>query len=362
MARIEPVHYRGVVWCVRVPTGAFVVRRNGKVFITGNSGFPKSLDVSKAIDRAAGAKREVKTWYPAEAGGIGFGLNVECPECGKWLRSQDPCRCPRDSGPTTEAARQWQGWGTALKPAIELICLARKPLSEAGVAANVLKHGTGALNIDASRVATNPDDPNHRPNAAAHIEGIDPGYDGGWTKHKKSSPIAGRWPANIAHDGSPEVLAAFAKFGESKSTGGGHHNGDKYGGGYAPPGVDNIDIGSPARFFKACPWEPDEVLFYSSKAPRDQRFSWHPTVKPVALMEWLVSMLCPPDGRLLDPFCGTGSTLVAADRLGIEAVGIEQDAQTCADAEEKIRRLRARRHIGEADKVEVNAGQLDLGL
>ena len=106
------------------------------------TGFPKSHDVSKAIDKAAGAERKTKEWRDAEGGGIGMGLNVQCPECDKWMRSPDPCRCPRDNGPQTDAAKQWDGYGTALKPAHEPICLARKPLIGT-VAENVLEYLSG---------------------------------------------------------------------------------------------------------------------------------------------------------------------------------------------------------------------------
>jgi hypothetical protein len=118
------------------------------------SGFPKSLDVSKAIDKAAGAEREITPTVAMVCGSdVGaISRNVRCAECNKPRVSADPCRCPRDSGPATDAARAWEGFGTALKPAYEPIVLARKPLSEGTIAANVLKHGTGALNIDGCRV------------------------------------------------------------------------------------------------------------------------------------------------------------------------------------------------------------------
>jgi DNA modification methylase len=331
LARIEPVHYHGLVWCVRVPTGAFVARRNGKVFVTGNSGFPKSHDVSKAIDRAAGVEREVLGIRKTQPKFLHAG-NGQVQE--KW-RDHDTVEI---TAPATEAAREWQGWGTALKPACEPIVVARKPLAEGTVAAQVLATGTGALNIDASRVPTD-----------AVLTG-----GGGklWSHYRDGTEDMavprvndgnGRWPANCAHDGSPEVLAAFARFGERTSGSaeigptGGDENERFWKGKKTSITSCFADTGTAARFF------------FCAKADASERIGNHPTVKPVALMEWLVGLVTPPGGRILDPFCGTGSTLVAADRLGFDALGIEQDAQTVADAHEKMKRMRARRMIGAAE-------------
>ena len=150
LARVTPFVYEGIVWCVRVPTGAFVARRNGKVFVTGNSGFPKSLDVGKAIDRAAGAEREVigervLTGNARRPGRLAH-PNIESAEYTHDGRVNI-------TAPATEAAKQWDGWGTALKPAIEPIVVARKPLIGT-VAQNVLEHGTGGLNMDGCRIGT----------------------------------------------------------------------------------------------------------------------------------------------------------------------------------------------------------------
>jgi hypothetical protein len=151
--RVAPVDYDGLVWCVTVPAGAFLARRNGRPFVTGNSGFPKSLDVSKALDKAAGAEREVIGPSARHVSGKAEqrteGLNgsstfAESVGMGSML-----------TAPSTDAAKRWQGWGTALKPAFEPVVVARKPLIGT-VAANVLAHGTGALNIDATRVSSDP--------------------------------------------------------------------------------------------------------------------------------------------------------------------------------------------------------------
>lgn len=181
-----------MIWCPTVSTGAFVARRNGKVFITGNSGFPKSLDVSKAIDKAAGAEgeyRDAKT--KAHAGRKT--LNVPEGWDRPWMA--DPEAMNRANSvyhPATDAARQWQGWGTALKPALEPITMARKPLVGT-VAENVLAHGTGALNIDGCRVGTSGSRTNSsQPNA------LRVGVASGMTQGTETVVRdAGRWPANL---------------------------------------------------------------------------------------------------------------------------------------------------------------------
>lgn len=185
LVRVVPFHYTGKVWCLRVPTGAFVAVRNGVAFPTGNSGFPKSLDVSKAIDRAAGAAREV-------VGVAGKSGSVRNSMAGDFAGGEYMA-----TAPATEAARQWQGWGTALKPALEPITVARKPLIGT-VAANVLEHGTGALNIDGCRVGdfqnTTPSGVDRR-NAALAEAGYRPGTYQMGAKPPDTPP--GRWPANL---------------------------------------------------------------------------------------------------------------------------------------------------------------------
>lgn len=143
------------MWCIQVTSGAFVARRNGKIFITGNSGFPKSLDISKQLDKMAGVDREIvgryqppngQEWNLKQAQG-----ESDCHVPGTFTASGT--RTLDITAPVTDAAKQWNGWGTALKPAWEPIILARKPV-EGTVAENVQKWGTGAINIDACRVPT----------------------------------------------------------------------------------------------------------------------------------------------------------------------------------------------------------------
>jgi len=317
LARITPFHFKGVVWCVKVATGAFVARRNGKVFVTGNSGFPKSLDVSKAIDEAAGAERVILS--------EGKSLKRMIPgadqdKTGSWIKDNGREFVPTKTAPATDAARQWDGWGTALKPAMEDWWLARKPLIGT-VVANVVKHGTGALNIDGCRVNPGELTPGGR-NGKAHNRG-------GWCARETFGvrPIVkphadGRWPAHLVHDGSEEVLAGFpdsdgqvgdVKGNEPSHTGDGNSN--CYGEYGRVPQPKRGDTGSAARFF------------YCSKASkRDRGENNHPTVKNTRLMRWLCRLVTPPGGVVLDPFAGSGSTGVACAKEGFLFIGCEKDA------------------------------------
>ena len=161
------------------------------------TGFPKSLDVGKSLDAAAGAEREAKAWDDAPTGAIhegGAGKNARCPRCGKLRFDHDACVCPRDNGPQTDAARQWSGWGTALKPAFEIIVVARKPL-DGTVAANVLKWGVGAINVDGCRVST---DDSFGGGAVMSSSGQTLGKFGPYQPGpEKPGSSLGRWPANL---------------------------------------------------------------------------------------------------------------------------------------------------------------------
>jgi DNA modification methylase len=243
--------------------------------------------------------------------------------------------------PKTDAARQWQGWGTALKPALEPLTVARKPL-QSTVAANVLEHGTGAINIDGCRVPT--DDKLGGGMVSMGRPKASEGWDRPWmhdpevTERKKieaASKVAaaeaqGRWPANLIHDGSDEVVGLFPETG--KSTGGRIGNA---GGGSVPnvptgtfeagnPGYG--DTGSAARFFYCAK---------ASKADRDADNN-HPTVKPTALMRYLCRLVTPPRGIVLDPFMGSGSTGKAAILEGFQFIGIEREEEYIKIAKARI--------------------------
>jgi DNA modification methylase len=287
------------------------------------SGFPKSHDISKAIDRAAGAEREVVAELaPVKRMIPGADQNKK-----GWKKDDGREFVPTVTAAATEAARQWQGYGTALKPATEPICLARKPLSEKSVAANVLKWGTGALNIDGCRIEAQgrplrqSDASTANGRGALHGGGIPNG------SRALGETDQGRWPANLCHDGSDEVVAGFPNT-ESGSRSAGEYGGMGYhgSGDWPMPAIDG-DSGSAARFF------------YCAKAASDERGegNLHPTVKPVALMRWLVRLVTPKGGTVLDPFMGSGSTGLACDAEQFDFIGIELSPEYAAIAERRIR-------------------------
>lgn len=257
---------------VRIEDAGFHIR--DMIMWVYGSGFPKSQDVSKAIDKAAGAEREVVgvrqlTGYGKAnvANGQQQRFTTEFAETSKV--------------PATDAAKQWEGWGTALKPSCEPITVARKPLIGT-VAANVLQHGTGAINIDGCRVG------------GAFVSAGGSNFDA-WRggegredrppthKQNQSQVQSGRWPANLIHDGSDEIADMLTQ--------------------------------ERARFF------------YSPKANKADRGkdNPHPTVKPTDLMRYLCRLVTPPGGLVLDPFCGSGSTGKAALLEGFEFLGCELD-------------------------------------
>lgn len=373
--------------------------RDSLAWIYG-SGFPKSMDVSKAIDKDNGRKfedrfalgrhirerREALGLTTAEVNGW-FGYRDGCqhwerqdrsgarvPTLADWriLRERldlsdehlplvERVEAEREvvgknawtnsvnhfvpgedhtqrvhtdiTAPATPEAERWDGWGTALKPSHEPVLCARKPLTGT-VAANVLEWGTGALNIDASRVGTEGgterkphDGPDRLSPSGAFSVGRGP-----------RSISAGRWPANVLLD--PEAAAAMdqqsgiasPKKARTGRKGGcsdngtltGYGSGDDVGTWPADPG------GGASRFFP--------VFKYQAKAPKKERpvieredgtKVQHPTVKPLALMEWLVTLITPPGGVVLDPFAGSGTTLQAARDKGFRSVGVEADADHC---------------------------------
>jgi DNA modification methylase len=288
---------------------------------TYGTGFPKSYDVSKGIDKAAGLTGQV----------IATGVPVKRMIPGAdqhksgWEKTNGREFQPGDYVPATAEAADWQGWGTALKPAWEPIVLARKPL-EGTVAANVLKWGTGAINVDSCRVG------------AEHLPAQKAGQARLGTFERVDMVTAardGRFPANVIHDGSDEVVSAFP----SEAGAGGPASGPSLRGrnmsvprgafnGLAPGASPSYhaDSGSAARFF------------YSAKAGATDRIgSKHPTVKPVDLMQWLCRLITPPGGTVLDPFSGTGTTGEAAWREGFSAVLVEREAEYQADIAERMR-------------------------
>jgi hypothetical protein len=212
-----------------------------------------------------------------------------------------------------------------LTPNTEIIVLARKPLSEPTVAANVLRHGTGALNIDGCRVESGGThgsaDSAGRGAGRASANHNAPAYGNGLGGIVAAPHALGRWPANVIHDGSEEVEAAFAVYGNrpnSFRTTRAHQGGEFEWKAGNKPGFN--DSGTVSRYF------------YCAKASKSERVgSRHPTVKPLALMQYLVRLVTPPGGTVLDPFAGTGTTAEAAVHEGTRAVLIEREPEYQAD-------------------------------
>ena len=299
------------------------------------SGFPKSLDVNKTVN-------ERKTFKPAY-------------------------------NPVTmdlmAASHDWEGWGTGLKPAHEPICVARKPLAGT-VAENILQFGTGGMNIDGCRVELNGDfksSANGRPS----ITGLSDNYDPSTANQPDTQ---GRWPANFIHDGSDDVVSLFpAKAGAAAPVKGTEQS-EVTNGIYGKfndrvPGQFYSDSGSAARFFycaKASKSDRDEgvMLAIVTAAEMTDREpdtdglnspragagrtsgarNNHPTVKPTALMQWLVRLVTPPGGKVLDPFTGSGSTGKACAIEGFDFIGFEMDPHYCEIAKQRIAYVYNRSH------------------
>jgi site-specific DNA-methyltransferase (adenine-specific) len=323
------------------------------------SGFPKSLDISKAIDKHLGAEREV---IGTKMSGI-----ANKNEKKRYTIGASKAVEVDITAPSTEEAKQWQGWGTALKPALEPIVMARKPLIGT-VAQNVLKHGVGGINIDESRIET--DEKTQREN-----KGVEWGnrkneyYEDREPKIFGSS--LGRFPANVIHDGSDEVVSLFPESSvtgirskeslnncinnrkERKGktqcdTGGNITKITEYGG----------DSGSAARFFYTAKASKEERNFglydfeekevrggggrvkqgYDTNDDEEKRLhiasgkygavkakkkNIHPTVKPIDLMRYLVRLVTPPNGICLDPYLGSGTTAIACEMEKFRWIGIE---------------------------------------
>lgn len=307
-------------------------------------GFPKSLDVSKAIDKAAGAEREV----------VGRNPNFRDPDTNAdhHQRWNGATMTGAVTAPATPEAEQWEGWGTALKPAWEPIIVARKPLAGT-VAANVLEHGTGALNIDACRVGTTDSFGVGARGTSGFVDGYSSGD--GW---QPGSP-AGRWPANVVlghhedcvHPDGTETVPAWecvedcpvrlldeqvgpltsgapAVRRESGADRSGN-TGAAFGAESRPAGSQMVgygDTGGASRFFYQAKAAKRERQFGMPEGERNS----HPTIKPWAVMEWLVRLVAPPGGVVLDPFCGSGTTGIAAMREGFHFVGCERDEDYAA--------------------------------
>jgi DNA modification methylase len=287
------------------------------------SGFPKSRDVSKAIDKAAGATREV----------VGPRIRVDGKAPG--IVGNQGARTmgvfgdlPTDvTGPATPDAEQWNGWGTALKPAHEPIVLARKPLTGT-VARNVLAHGTGALNVDATRIEMSDADRAvvDARSGAGYGTGVSVGAHHGRDEGERfTSAPAGRWPANVVLD--PEaaaMLGAVSRFFYVAKASRAERN----------AGLDGFEeqtIKLPGKATRFNPQTGELTDGYTG-----ERRNTHPTVKPIDLMRWLVRLITPPGGLVLDPFTGSGTTGIACALEGMAFLGIEREAEYVDSARARI--------------------------
>jgi len=370
------------------------------------SGFPKSLDVSKAIDKHDGkqmgwfgvwlrkwregnniTQKDIAALFPSNTGGLtgcvaNWELGYNLPTIQQFNLIRDTYKLPfeyledierevigtrttgigtgkgntpimgdgnRDiTAPRTDAAKQWDGWGTALKPAWEPIILCRKPL-EGTVSENVQKWGTGGINIDGCRVPVDPnvDDMLRTTTRGKRI--TETWENGSGFKNEKNAltgvPEKGRFPANLIHDGSDEILERFPETSSGNSLGNAQigitTNGviPQFTRGHLTPRYDN---GSAARFFYSAKADTDERNKYLKGKPakkvndgRDtpidnafqrgetMRKNIHPTVKPIDLLQYLCRLITPPKGLILDPFAGSGSTGIAAHNEGFDYLLIE---------------------------------------
>jgi len=278
------------------------------------SGFPKSLNIGKAVDALQGNERAI----------IGIDQNAERF---KKYKEQDGCTRKSFNNKLTKGNSEYEGWGTALKPALEPITVARKPLSEKTVAENVLKYGTGGINIDGCRVESLPGEYDIR-----HYQNEDCFQN----KTEKKSQFqvkpqpSGRFPANFIHDGSDEVVEWFPE-----SSGGAFpkesNKSDFFKGigAIADERKNMVDKGSAARFF------------YCAKATKKERgeSNNHPTVKPVDLMRYLVRLVTPKGGICCDPFAGSGTTGVACIEEGFDYILIEQEKENIDIINDRLKEI-----------------------
>ncbi|WP_316224677.1 MULTISPECIES: DNA-methyltransferase [unclassified Bradyrhizobium] len=266
------------------------------------SGFPKNHDVALDFEITLCERRDGEWYYVSDGAKL---------ERGAWRHPM---------------AVLWDGWGTAVKPGCEPVCMGRKPLAGRSVIDNLARWLTGAINIDACRVAVADGDQKSEGGATTGRAAESDYFDR--LKVGDNRDGKGRFPANVIHDGSADVTALFP---DSNSSGGKHpgHDGALRmgctGGGGANAGGLG-DSGSAARFF------------YTAKADAEDRAgSKHPTVKPVDLMQWLVRLVTPKGGTVLDPFGGTGTTAEAAFREGMRCILMEREPQYQDDIRRRMR-------------------------
>jgi DNA modification methylase len=321
------------------------------------SGFPKSMDISKAIEATLlKGNSHSKSLRQVEQDGDGESYTLKGKNNG--IMGEDRTYDRKEFEPSTEEAKQWQGWGTALKPALEPIVMARKPL-DGTVAQNVLKHGVGGINLDECRIGTEERTQFSGKGTNGGVYNEFPQHNAHW------ETVKGRFPANVIHDGSDEVVSLFPNVGEgngnpyiysgvtydNKNTS--MFNGDK------PQAPSNYnDSGSASRFFYTAKASKEERNFglydfeevelrggggrvkqgYDLENEEEKRLhlvsgkfgavkakkkNIHPTVKPIDLMRYLVRLVTPKNGICLDPYLGSGTTAIACEMEKFSWIGIE---------------------------------------
>lgn len=333
------------------------------VHVAQGQGFPKGQCLSKQIDQLLGEEREV-------IGDLKSSRKIKNTTNalgGSWQED------PKITSPSSPEAKFWDGWKTAqLKPAVENWWLVQKPISESSIARNILKHGVGGLNIEASRVGTE---------SIIRSMGCKPTNRSSYgtfahdkTEQMTGGSTSGRFPSNlilscgancIGYDHSPdcpisvigEQSGILSVCGGPKKT---THNKGMFG--IGTPGVIYKDKGTAARFFKNLPFDPETIpsIYYQSKAsPKDRSSNGkvkniHPTVKSRHLMKYLITLITPKDGIVLDPFCGSGTTAIACKELGFNYVCIEKEKEYFDIACDRINQVRDYSEIKEEDKEEGN--------
>jgi len=352
---------------VNIEDAGFEIR--DQIMWVYGSGFPKSLNIGKAVDKLQGNDREVVGVSENEKDFRDLGKNT------KEIHGLDKLgvgvSASRKSIDITKGNTEHEGWGTALKPAHEPIVMARKPLSEKTIAKNVLRWGTGGINVDGCRVGTNPQYKYNADKNGTTFHGKQ-GERIKQTAEKKGSEVIistkGRFPANFIHDGSDEVVGLFP---DSKSASGqititkrqGTWDRDDKGmfdAGRSSTFEGYGDSGSAARFFYCPKANKKERNAGCEKLDKKRRAGlagsdrdgnlddvserWrtqpaqnnHPTVKPLALMQYLCRLVTPPSGVVLDPFMGSGTTGIAAKAEGFGFVGVEREAEYVEIAKARI--------------------------
>ena len=287
------------------------------------SGYPKGVNVDKKIDEMNEEEREVIGTKTFTQGG-GNSLN---------MREGEEREVEHEyTKPSSEEAEKWEGWNSTLKPATEYVLVARKPMSEGTIAENVLKHGTGAYNVDACRIG---DIEREKQRSTGEKVSENTSMSGANTEREVIGIKEGRHPANVVFDaieaGKLDEIVGDLPGPWGSNSDSVNSESSIFG---VSGGVDNekwaSDSGGPSRYF------------YTSKASKKERTvdgeleNDHPTVKPVDLMEWLVRLVTKEGQRVLDPFSGSGTTVLATWNTARSGVGIERESKHAETARERL--------------------------